>query len=267
MSRKTRWRYVKTWILCVAFVSGGLLATEEFFQWSRLRTFGVHPAGVIAEEVLWNMVPREALRCWWVFPESFRSVEDYLERMYPVKADLRLVGFGDVFCSVVPLRPSLVVRWQEQEWYLDHEEGTIWQVNLPENLQMQGLQRPKGPVLEWGEDLSTPVAPSGEARKIFRSRLPSGLLQAWQDALDALKIRSRVQRWRARKCKGLEFVEITLPMRGHPVTVILDGTNSAAWLRLVPAVEKIVETLGGGDAAFVADTTYEDKIVVRKNYQ
>ena len=51
------------------------------------------------------------------------------------------------------------------------------------------------------------------------------------------------------------------------MTVILDGTNSAAWLRLVPAVEKIVETLGGGDAAFVADTTYEDKIVVRKNYQ
>ncbi|HQF92099.1 MAG TPA: hypothetical protein PL162_08515 [Synergistaceae bacterium] len=267
MRRKKRWGYIKACALCMALLGGGALAAEDFFQWSRLRTFVVHPEGVIAEEVLWSLVPRGALRCWWIFPESFRTVEDYLDRMYPVRANLDLVGFGDVVCSVVPLHPVLVVRWRGEDWYLDDEEGAIWRTDLPENLQVQGLQRPEGPPLEWGEDMLVPVAPAGEDRRVFRSRIPSGLLRAWHKALDTLKIRSRVERWRVRKCKGLEFVEITLPMGGHSVTVVLDGTNAAAWVQMVPAVEKIVGTLGGGTATLVADTTYGDKIVVRKNYQ
>lgn len=267
MSRTKHWRRFKFLLLLGMLFAGGIAATEEYFQWSRLRNFSPMPPGVIEEDVLWKLVPREALRCWWTFPSAFAAVEEYLNRMYPLRADLGLSGFGSVLCRVTPLRPQFLVRWNGQEWYVDDEEGAIWQVDLPENGQIASIVRPEGPVLDWGEDLPSPVASAGEFRKIFRSRLPLGMLQTWRSAMESLKIFPRVQRWKARKCKGLEFVEITLTIRGHPVTIVLDGTKASSWSRLVPAVEKIVESLGGGDVAFVADTSYEDKIVVRRNYQ
>lgn len=222
-------------------------------------------AGIVKMD-LWSLVSDEEKRNWIVFWLHAPRVVEYLERMYPLRVKIFLSGWGDFEWQCQPLLPWLVLRWQKKEWYVD-EEGLLWAADLPENSLVRGIRRPSGPALFWGEEMPSPQAVAPEDRRIFRSRLPLGMLESWRKTLQHIGWFPLLEEWAVHKGNEGEIVHLRMTLEGRRVLVVLDGRDQR-WEQMRNAVDVIVRDLTPQqDAVYRIDATYDDKIVVKKNYE
>jgi hypothetical protein len=147
------------------------------------------------------------------------------------------------------------------------EEGLLWSTDLPENNIVKGIRRPSGPALLWGEEMPSPQAIVPEDRQIFRSRLPLGMLESWKKTLQLIGWFPLLEEWAVHKRSGTEIVTLRMTLEGRHILLVMDGRDQR-WEDLKGAVDVIVRDLTPQqDAVYLVDATYDDKIVVRKNYE
>ena len=260
------WLRIKTWVLLIAFLGGVACSAEEHFQFFRLRGLRMSLEVGISEVELLSLIPDKEKRNWLLFWLHAKHMANYLESMYPLRTRISFAGWGFFEWKCRPLVPWFVLRWQGKEWYVD-EEGLLWATDLPENNIVKGIRRPSGPALLWGDEMPSPQAVVPEGRQIFRSRLPLGMLESWKKTLQLIGWFPLLEEWAVHKRSGIEIVTLRMTLDGRRILLMVDGRDRR-WEGLKGAVDVIVRDLTPQqDAVYLIDATYDDKIVVRKNYE
>jgi len=254
---------VNKWLKRVSFLAllvGAIFAIEENFQTLRLKGVVIPTLAVLPDSVLWPRIQSRDVRLWPLFYIDKGKVVQKIERNVPVRVFIKCTGWGDFLFYAHPLKPKFMVFWKGSKWFIT-EGGLMWPANHPMN-RIIAIQKPeKSPIVIWSikDDINYQIAPG----EIINSPIPLSKLEYWKRLLEDNGFYNDVEKLHIFTEGNSIYLEIFMQLGNQKVNVKLpaSGRNWHVLLKAVKNILKDPEMRGSG--VFI-DTTYEGKILVKK---
>lgn len=254
---------VNKWLKRVSFLAllvGAIFAIEENFQTLRLKDVAIPSLVVLSDSVLWPRIQPRDVRLWPLFCIDKGKVVRKIERNVPVRVFIKCTGWGHFLFNAHPLKPKFMVFWEGSKWFIT-EDGLMWPANHPMN-RIIAIQKPEeSPIVIWSVKDNTKyrIAPD----EIINSPIPLSKLEYWKRLLEDNDLYNNVKRFSVFTEGNSIYLEIFMQLGNQKVKVKLPASGRN-WHMLLKAVKNILKDpeIRGSDV-FI-DTTYEGKILVRK---
>lgn len=260
--RKSR-RAIKRFLVFWAILAGMLTALEMRYKTLRVADIETDSATVSPMAMtVWTEIPYKAENFWPLLWMTKRTYEAAIERVHPVKAELRFKYWGRFRLEVEYLTPLFKLYWENNYWYVS-SEGSIWLANLPDNNLINLSDVLRRPVLAWGKERSTLFDIVNANGNVHRSSLPMTQIAAWYYNVELLgwtgQVKSMHTGWRE------EHPVVRLVFdngSGGDGVEVLFPDDPKRWRESGLAVKKIFPDVMKISPEIFIDTTYKDKIIV-----
>ena len=247
---------------------GVLFAAEARFAVMRVGVVETQPAHILPQNVVLGIIPMWQERFWpslWYEREKYQKL---VEKFYPVKAELKITGWGKFCLNASPLEPEYKVYWGEKFWYLSRD-GKMWLSSLAENSVLNSHKSDERPLLSWASDRATPIDMSDKSKSggnIFASQVPLTLIDSWYEAVGRLGWTHAVKYIEAGVNEGKPVVRIVFlnAKSGNGAEFMLPN-EAELWAKPALAVKKLYGGVGNIPEDVFIDGTFGKKILVKKN--
>lgn len=204
-------------------------------------------------------MPSSAQRFWPLSILRFRSCQETLETLFPVKVSPSISSWGRVTFSHTPRDVFLRIKWKGEVWTLS-PEGKIW----PRS-QDQGTQKDRKdlPLIDWAEDLP-PIFTDMEDTIVHDSALPIMKIKRWLEEILKTKWADGPITIAVKDQTGGLILELHRKFGKTEIKLILPE-DTMRWSQIFPALKEIRQRLTGLEKWVQIDATYSDKIVVKRD--
>lgn len=256
MRNRKKW---KKRLLLLSILAGILYCVEERYSFFRLRVLEVEPRSVLSDELVWQAVPSKADNFWFSLMWDGGGLKKKIESFYPVKARLRIAGWGRYRLELSHLDAFIYVHWNSRMWLVSRN-GRMWLANLPINTKMR-MQLPDKPILEWDKGMPIPINTDEQKGDISPTSLPLNKIAGWMDTLEKTGWMNNIHKIVAKKIDGRPVVSVMLGSSENRTGEIILKEDTSDWLQLAQAFrqEEIYPGTGGKRDIIEINATFSDK--------
>lgn len=258
---------LKLFLILLAVLAGTFMALESRHKIFRIAAIEISPAAAeLASGSIWIGIPRRAERFWPLFFVSRHTYEAVLESAHPVKASLRLKGWGRFSIDTEYLYPLFRLYWREGYWYVS-SGGRMWLATLPDNDRIDLKLAQARPALFWDKALPLPFEVADETA-VLRSSLPIAKISAWYENLEYLGWTDKVRMMYAGRKESVPIVRLAFkaPAGGDGAAVLFSDAPEL-WREPGMAVKVLYADMSKVSSDIFVDATYKGKIIVGNKVQ
>lgn len=233
MRSRKKW---KRRLLIFSFLAGILYCVEQQYSFFRLRGLEIEPMGILPDQLIWQAIPSKSENFWCSLIWDGGGLKKNIESFYPVKARLRIAGWGRYRLELSHLDAFIYVHWNSRMWLVS-TNGRMWLANLPVNTKIR-MQLPDKPILEWDKGMPIPINTEGQKGDISPSSLPLNKIAAWMDTLEKTGWIKDIHKIVAKRIDGRPVVSVMLGSSGGITGEITLKENTSDWLQLAQAFKQ-----------------------------
>lgn len=249
-------------LLICSFLAGVVVSGENFFQPLTLEGPDIATDDPVAESFFWKNVNPTTLRYGPLFFMESDDLGRRIEKESPLVLSVEKRGLNGSTVSLVPLVPWLTVEWRGKRFYLTRD-GKIWEQAHPLNTSLSGIEKPKAPPFILADDLPSPIDETAGEQVVYHALLPMGSFAAWMDGLSASGWKDTTRAVRVSRRIGHYLLELSLRLQKWNVRLLVRGDQSS-WKEYGSAVAQILGEFPFSGEDLIIDTTYTDRIIVRR---
>lgn len=260
-------RRKKSRLLLLCLIIGFLYGLEQRYHFFRLRTIASSVNSIISGDIIWSAIPDNVENFWPLLFFRYYNIKDEVERHYPLKVDIRCLGWGKFEVDMQALQPRYLLMWSNRFWYIS-DDGKIWLVDLPVNRVVKGIAPPKSPLLVWDEKMPLPVGSGLEKGDIVLSSIPIKKIKGWYDEIEKIGWSHKIKRMKAMRQDGRLVMKIEFKDKSNKTKTLLLRDYPQGWQNIATAlrgIEKDIKMLSGDVSerrSLYVDATYDGKIIV-----